>query len=100
MVTETQVIEALKTCYDPEVPVNIYDLGLVYGIEIEGGRVQIRMTLTSAHCPAARSIPAQVTDKVRAIPGVEEAQVELVWDPPWDRTRITPAGRERLGIRI
>lgn len=99
MVSEEQVIEALKTCYDPEVPVNVYDLGLIYDLKIQGNRVGITMTLTSAHCPMAKAIPDQVAEKVRSLPDVEDAQVELVWNPPWDKSRISSAGKEILGIR-
>jgi FeS assembly SUF system protein len=93
-----KVIDALKTCYDPEIPINIYDLGLIYGIELDRGAVNIRMTLTAPNCPVAGSLPGEVERKVRAVSGVTDAKVELVWDPPWDRTRLSPAAMLQLGL--
>ncbi len=93
-----RVIEALKTCYDPEIPVNIYDLGLIYELKVEGAKVEIRMTLTAPACPVAGSLPPEVERKVRAVEGVEDARVELVWDPPWDRDRLSPAALVQLGL--
>lgn len=94
-----RVIEALRRIRDPEIPVNIYDLGLVYGLDIdELGRVAIRMTLTAPGCPVAQTFPSQVEDAVEAVPGVSAARVELVWEPPWDRTRISEAARLELGL--
>ena len=96
---EEQVIAALKTCFDPEIPVNIYELGLIYGIDIKPvGDVAIRMTLTSPACPVAGTLPGDVRRKVAAIPGVGDVKVELVWDPPWDKDRMTEAARLQLGI--
>ena len=96
---EEQVIEVLRTCYDPEIPVNIYELGLIYGVTVEpSGRVGIRMTLTSPHCPVAASLPIEVEDKVRAIADVKEAKVEITWDPPWDPSRMSEAARLQLGM--
>lgn len=96
--TPETVIEMLEQIFDPEIPVNIYDLGLIYGIEINGGKVAIKMTLTSQHCPAAQSLPATVRESVARIPGVSEVDVAIVWDPPWTKERITPDGREVLGM--
>jgi FeS assembly SUF system protein len=94
-----RVIEALKTCYDPEIPVNIYDLGLIYNLDIdEAGSVSIRMTLTSPACPVAGTLPGDVQKKVQAVEGVKEARVELVWDPPWDRERLSPTALIQLGM--
>ncbi len=94
-----QVVAALRTCFDPEIPVNIYELGLVYDVDIEPpGKVRVRMTLTSPACPVAGSLPPEVEAKVRAIPGVTEAKVEVVWDPPWDMNRMSEAARLELGI--
>ncbi len=93
-----KVIDALKTCYDPEIPVNIYDLGLIYELRVDGGAVNIRMTLTAPNCPVAGSLPGEVERKIRAIPGVTEAKVELVWEPPWDRTRLSQAAMLQLGL--
>jgi FeS assembly SUF system protein len=96
---ESDVVAALKTCYDPEIPVDIYELGLVYELRVEpGGRVTIRMTLTSPACPVAGSLPGEVEAKVRAVPGVSEARVELVWDPPWDKDRMSEAAKLDLGF--
>jgi FeS assembly SUF system protein len=94
-----RVIEALRRIRDPELPVNIYDLGLVYGIEIDAeNRVAIRLTLTAPGCPVAQSFPALVEDAVEAVDGVTRAEVELVWEPPWDSRRMTEAARLLLGL--
>jgi FeS assembly SUF system protein len=94
-----RIIAALRTCFDPEIPVNIYELGLIYGIDIDpDGRVVVRMTLTSPACPAAGSLPPEVEAKARAIPGVSAVKVEVVWDPPWDKDRMSEAARLELGI--
>ena len=94
-----QVIEALRTVYDPEIPVNIYDLGLVYGIELpEEGRVDIRMTLTAPSCPVAGEMPGVVESRVLEVPGVSEVRVDLVWDPPWGRERLSDEAKLQLGL--
>ena len=94
-----KVIDALSTCYDPEIPVNIYELGLVYDIDISPERaVHVRMTLTSPGCPVAGSLPPEVEAKVRAVPGVSAARVEVVWDPPWTMERMSEAARVQLGF--
>lgn len=96
---QAQVIEALRTCFDPEIPVNIYELGLIYGIKVEpSGAVEVRMTLTSPNCPAAGTLPGEVEAKVKAIPGVTDAKVEVVFDPPWDPSRMSEAARLELGM--
>lgn len=93
------VIEALRTVYDPEIPVNIYDLGLVYGLDVdEKGAVAIRMTLTAPGCPVAQTFPCTVECTVREVPGVSDAKVELVWDPPWTRDRMSDAVKLQLGM--
>jgi FeS assembly SUF system protein len=94
------VIEALRTVYDPEIPVNIYDLGLIYGLEVDDGTgaVAIRMTLTAPGCPVAQTFPATVEQAVRRVPEVREARVDLVWDPPWSRERMSEAARLELGL--
>src|SRR5947209_7016418 len=85
---EERIIAALQSCYDPEIPVNIYELGLIYDLQIDpAGAVQIKMTLTSPACPVAGALPAEVQSKVKAVPGVSDARVDLVWDPPWDKSR-------------
>lgn len=94
-----QVIAALSTLYDPELPVNIYDLGLIYDLDIDAdGRVDIRMTLTAPGCPVAQSFPALVEQTVAEVKGVACAHVEIVWDPPWDPSRMTEAARLQLGL--
>jgi FeS assembly SUF system protein len=94
-----EVIEVLRSVYDPEIPVNIYDLGLVYGIEIdENASVKISMTLTSPMCPVAESLPPEVETRVRALPDVTHAETLLIWDPPWDPSKMTEAARLQLGM--
>lgn len=98
-ILEMKVIDALGTCYDPEIPVNIYELGLVYGIEIsDSGDVRIKMTLTAPSCPVAASLPLAVESKVGAIEGVRSTQVEIVWDPPWNPGKMSESAKLRLGM--
>ena len=92
------VIEALKEIYDPEIPVNIYDLGLIYGVEINGGHAMVTMTLTTPHCPVAESMPGEVELRVGAVPGIGDAEVNLVWDPPWGPDKMTDEARLELGM--
>ncbi len=98
--SEAAVVEALKTVYDPEIPVDIYELGLIYDIGVEPeGRIAIKMTLTAPGCPVAGTMPQMVEDAIRAkVPGVSEVEVELVWDPPWDYTRMSEAARLELNM--
>lgn len=94
-----RVIEALRQIYDPEIPVNIYDLGLIYDLDIDAqGQVSIRMTLTAPGCPVAQSFPAQVARTVAAVEGVARCNVDLTWDPPWTPARASEAARLQLGI--
>jgi FeS assembly SUF system protein len=94
-----RVEAVLHTIYDPEIPVNIYELGLIYDLDIsENGVVDIKMTLTAPNCPAAGMMPAEVEAKVCAVDGVTSASVELVWDPPWDKSRMSEAARLELGL--
>ncbi|MEO1330398.1 MAG: SUF system Fe-S cluster assembly protein [Pseudomonadota bacterium] len=94
-----QVIGAIKSVYDPEIPVNIYDLGLIYRVGIDGeGAVEIDMTLTAPGCPVAGEIPGWVADAVAPVPGVRTVDVEIVWDPPWDMGRMTDEARLELGM--
>lgn len=96
---KTSVIEMLRTIYDPEIPVNIYDLGLVYALDISTkGAVHVRMTLTAPNCPVAQSFPATVQQALLCVPGVSEVEVELVWEPPWNRERMSEAARLQLGM--
>lgn len=93
------VIEALKEIYDPEIPVNIYDLGLIYGVEITPeNHAKVTMTLTTPHCPVAESMPGEIEMRVGAVPGVGHAEVELVWDPPWDPQKMSDEAKLELGM--
>jgi FeS assembly SUF system protein len=94
-----RIIEALSTVYDPEIPVNIYELGLIYDIIVDAtGAVTVKMTLTAPGCPAALSLPGEVGSKVGEVAGVTAAHVELVWDPPWSKDRMSEAAKLQLGI--
>ena len=96
---EDGIVEALKTVFDPEIPVNIYELGLIYDLEVQpAGQVHIKMTLTSPGCPVAGSLPGEVQTKVESVPGVAAAEVELVWDPAWNPSMMTEAARLQLGM--
>jgi FeS assembly SUF system protein len=96
---EQRVIQALRTVYDPEIPVNIYDLGLVYDLAVnDTGAVHIHMTLTAPGCPVAQTFPGTVEQAVKSVPGVTNARVELVWDPPWSRELMSEAARLELGM--
>ncbi|MFS0773611.1 SUF system Fe-S cluster assembly protein [Sphingomonas sp. 1P08PE] len=93
------VIDALKDIFDPEIPVNIYDLGLIYGVEVaDGGHAAVTMTLTTPHCPVAESMPAEVELRVAAVPGIATADVNLVWDPPWDPQKMSDEAKLELGM--
>jgi FeS assembly SUF system protein len=94
-----QVIEQISTVFDPEIPVNIWELGLIYDIIVDPESiVGVRMTLTAPACPAAQTLPVEVERKVREVPGVSDAIVEVVWDPPWDRDRMSDAAKLQLGM--
>jgi FeS assembly SUF system protein len=96
-----RVIEALKTVYDPEIPVDIYELGLIYDLQITpAGEVQVQMTLTAPNCPVAEILPNQVKNKIESIEGVTSANVDLVFDPPWDRDRMSDAAKLALGFDL
>jgi FeS assembly SUF system protein len=96
---ENGIVEALKTVFDPEIPVNIYELGLIYDIDLQpDGQVQVKMTLTSPGCPVAGSLPGEVKNKVEAVPGVTAADIELVWDPAWNPSMMSEAARLQLGM--
>ncbi|MFM6931838.1 MAG: SUF system Fe-S cluster assembly protein [Novosphingobium sp.] len=93
------VVGALKEIFDPEIPVNIYDLGLIYGVDVDGdGGVVVTMTLTTPHCPVAESMPGEVELRVSSVPGVRDAEVNLVWDPPWDPAKMSDEARLELGM--
>ena len=98
-IMEADVIEALRTCFDPEIPVNIYEMGLIYDLKASPeGTVSIQMTLTSPHCPAVQSLPAEIEAKVRAVAGVTDVKIDLVWEPPWDPSKMSEAARLQLGM--
>jgi len=96
---EERIVHALKTCYDPEIPVDIYELGLIYDIDVlPGNKVLVKMTLTSPACPVAGSLPGEVELKVQGVEGVEEASVELVWEPTWNPSMMSESARLELGM--
>jgi FeS assembly SUF system protein len=93
------IVDALKTIFDPEIPVNIWELGLIYDVLVDaGGRVGVRMTLTAPACPAAQSLPVEVKNKTASVPGVTDSKVEIVWDPPWTRDRMSEVAKLELGM--
>jgi FeS assembly SUF system protein len=99
-IIKAQVIEALQTCFDPEIPVNIYELGLIYDVAVnETGIVEVKMTLTTPHCPAAQSLPPEVQNKVKTVPGVSEAKVTIVWEPTWTPAMMSEAAKLELGMQ-
>ena len=94
-----RVIEVLKSIYDPEIPVDIYELGLIYDIQVsEDGDAVVTMTLTTPHCPVAESMPGEVEMRVLSVPGIRDAEVKLVWDPPWDPSKMSDEARLELGM--
>ena len=96
---EEKAIEQLKSCYDPEIPVDIYELGLIYEVKVEPpGQVNVKMTLTSPSCPVAGTLPPEVEAKLKSIPGVTGAKVEVVWDPPWDQSKMSESAKLNLGF--
>ena len=99
LIVKDQVIQALKTCFDPEIPVNIHELGLIYSVDVDkAGAVQIKMTLTSPACPAAQSLPPEVKQKVEAVKGVTSAQVDVVWEPRWDPSMMSEEAKLALNM--
>jgi metal-sulfur cluster biosynthetic enzyme/rhodanese-related sulfurtransferase len=96
-VTESQVVAAIRECFDPEIPLNVYDLGLIYGIDIDESAIAVRMTLTSEGCPSARTIPEDVKRRIAAL-GTPSVTVDIVWDPPWHPSRISDEGKLKLGL--
>ncbi|MDX1387977.1 MAG: SUF system Fe-S cluster assembly protein [Acidobacteriota bacterium] len=96
---ESAAVEAIKTVYDPEIPVNIYELGLIYGIDVgDDGAVKVTMTLTAPACPAAEIIPVEVETKVKGIEGVKDVTVDIVWEPPWTPEKMSEAAKLELGM--
>ena len=98
--TKDQVIEIAKQCFDPEIPVNIWDLGLIYEIAVEGEKINIKMSLTSQSCPAAQSIPEDLKAKIVSQLKTKDVNVQLVFDPPWTPERISAEGKKKLGIEV
>ena len=98
-VIEAQLVEAIRSCYDPEIPVNVYDLGLIYGISMDDyGNVTVKMTLTTPYCPVAQSLPAEVKARVESVGDVKSAKIEIVWDPPWNPSKMSESARLELGF--
>lgn len=96
---KTKIVEILKTCYDPEIPVDIFELGLIYDINIDDdGIAHIKMTLTSPNCPVAGSLPKEVEDKVKSVIGIKDADVQIVWDPPWNPEMMSEEAKLELGF--
>jgi FeS assembly SUF system protein len=96
---QERVIDMIKTCYDPEIPVDIYELGLIYDVDVQdGGHVAVTMKLTSPMCPVAESLPPEVEAKVRTVEGVSEARVDVTWEPPWGPEKMTEAAKLELGM--
>jgi len=96
---EDRIVETIRTCYDPEIPVNIYDLGLIYDVKVETtGHAHVKMTLTSPGCPVAGTLPGEVEARISTLPGVKETKVEIVWDPPWDKNMMSEAAKLQLGL--
>jgi len=96
---QPQIVEVLSTIFDPEIPVNIYELGLIYEIAVDADNVVgVRMTLTAPGCPAAQSLPVEVVNKLKQLPGITDAHVDIVWDPPWDKDRMSDAAKLQLGM--
>ena len=99
MTLKDQIVAAFKKVYDPEMPVNIYELGLIYGLDVDpDGNVAIRMTLTAPNCPVAGILPGQVEQAARSVPGVKDVKLELTFDPPWSKDRMSEAAKLALGI--
>jgi FeS assembly SUF system protein len=99
MTLKEQILASLKKVYDPEMPVNIYDLGLIYGLDVDAdGNAAIRMTLTAPNCPVAGTLPGEVERAARAVPGVKDVKLELTFDPPWSKDRMSEAAKLALGI--
>jgi FeS assembly SUF system protein len=98
-ILKEQIVEALRTIYDPEIPVNIYELGLIYNLDVDSeGNVDVKMTLTSPACPVAGTLPPEVENKIASVPGVNNVELELVWDPPYSMEMMSEAARLQLGL--
>ena len=99
-VSKDDVVAVLKKCYDPEIPINIFDLGLVYDIDIGDERIAVKMTLTAPGCPASAYLSSDVKRKIEALPGVREAEVQIVWDPPWTPEAMSDIAKKQFGMGI
>jgi FeS assembly SUF system protein len=93
------IMKALKECYDPEIPVNVWDLGLIYDVAVDGDKVRVKMTLTAPGCPMHSFISQEVKEKLQTVSGVKEATVEVVWDPPWSPDKMSPEAKAQLGMQ-
>ena len=98
MEIKDKIIEEISKIYDPEIPVNIYDLGLIYDINVEGRKAEIKMTLTTPNCPVAESLPQEVKDSVMQVEEIEDVNLELVWDPPWNKDMMSDAAKLELNL--
>ena len=95
---KSKVIEQIKKIYDPEIPVNIYELGLIYNVSVQDKNVSVKMTLTTPNCPVAESLPKEVKDSIMNVEGVEKVDLDLVWDPPWDKSMMSEAAKLELNL--
>ena len=93
-----KIITEIKKIYDPEIPVNIYELGLIYDINVDGKNISVKMTLTTPNCPVAESLPKEVKDSIMELPEVKDVDLKLVWDPPWDKTMMSEAAKLELNL--
>ena len=98
MEIKDKIIEEISKIYDPEIPVNIYDLGLIYDIKVEGRKAEIKMTLTTPNCPVAESLPQEVKDSVMQVEEIDDVNLELVWDPPWNKDMMSDAAKLELNL--
>ena len=98
MEVKNKIIEEIRKIYDPELPVNIYELGLIYDIKVEGRKAEIKMTLTTPNCPVAESLPKEVKDSVMQVEGIEDVDLELVWDPPWNKDMMSEAAKLEMNL--
>ena len=98
MELKEKVIDEIKRIYDPEIPVNIYELGLIYDVSVKDKNISIKMTLTTPNCPVAESLPKEAKDSIMEIDGVEKVDLELVWDPPWDKSMMSEAAKLELNL--
>ena len=98
MELKEKIIDEIKKIYDPELPVNIYDLGLIYDVQVNEKKAKIKMTLTTPNCPVAESLPKEVKDNILKVPGVSDVKLNLVWDPPWDKSKMSEAAKLELNL--